>query len=172
MKFAKTLTISSLGLALIAGAAHADDGGKGGHGKRGMHGPRLEFSEIDVNGDGQLSVTEIQGIKATLFALTDTDGNGEISAEEFAAKASDMVNPERAAKMVERFDADNSGGVSMDEMPQGRGNDADRAAKMIDKLDTDGDGQISQAEFDAGKMAHGKAAPKGTSNDTTGESSN
>lgn len=160
MKTTKTLMISSLVLALASGAALADDG-KGKMGKRGMgmHGPRPEFSDFDSNGDGQVTAAEIQAFGDARFAAIDTDGNGEISAAEFAAK-SQSDNAERAQKMVDRFDADKSGGVSKDEMPKPR-DAGDRVAKMIERFDTNGDGQISQEEF----AAHDKRGKRGGKRD-------
>ncbi len=44
-----------------------------------------EFSEVDVNADGVLSVDEASVIEGLDFATADTDSDGAISLEEYAA---------------------------------------------------------------------------------------
>ncbi len=44
-----------------------------------------EFTEIDVNADGMLSVDEASVIEGLDFATADADSDGAISLEEYAA---------------------------------------------------------------------------------------
>lgn len=51
-----------------------------------------------------------------------------------------MANPERAAELFERLDANGDGRVAADEAPEG-------LAQLIRRGDRDGDGQLSKGEF-------------------------
>lgn len=175
MKMKKTYTVmvSTALIMATAGSAFADDGrGKGG---RGFGHERPSFGEIDTNGDGQITAAEVTAMHQAKFAEMDADGNGEISADEFTAHA-ERGHADRAAKMIEQFDADKSGGLSQDEMPRRGGDDVDRVARMIEHLDSNGDGQISQEEFDAAPMRggkrHGKDGAAPADDNASGISSN
>lgn len=131
--------VTALALALGAGVASAKGfGGKGGH-----HGPRMNFEQVDANGDGMITKEELAAHAQARFTETDTNGDGNLSAEELAA-ASERAKEERVQKMIERRDTNNDGVLSFDEMKPSE----DRTAKMFERLDTDGDGSISQAELD------------------------
>lgn len=56
----------------------------------------------------------------------------------------------RSAKRFEKLDADNSGGITLEEMQARRD-----PAKMVEKLDADKDGALSMEEF-AKARGHGK----------------
>ena len=81
--------------------------------------------------------------------ITDTDGDGVISANEIR----EARNVSRAA-MLEQFDVNGDGELSSAE--RGAARDA-REAEMLGTFDTDGDGQLSHAERGAARDAQ-KAA--------------
>jgi len=58
-------------------------------------------------------------VEARMFGMLDTDGDGVISAEEWAARAEVMRNAGpllRAEAIIERFDADGDGGLNAEEL--------------------------------------------------------
>ncbi|WP_373635275.1 EF-hand domain-containing protein [Yoonia sp. SS1-5] len=145
MKKTAMMTMFVLALSGVAGAASADD--------------RPDFATLDSNGDGALSLAEIQARGQMRFDEADSNADGALSAEELAA-ASARNATERSARMLERLDANGDGLLQRDEM-QPRG--GDRAAKMFERVDADGDGQLSEAEFDAAKARWGnrRGGPRG-----------
>lgn len=148
-----TLSVASFGIATPAQAR------KAGEGRGGL---RPAFSDLDVNGDGQITKADIEARQAARFAAIDTDGNGTLSAQELitAARAkSESRIKTRTEKMLGRRDANGDGVLSAEEI-------APKAMpRLFKRLDTDGDGAVSLAEFDAAKTARPghakKRRPKG-----------
>ena len=128
------------GLVLTAGAAQARD-----------HGERPDFATLDTNGDGALSLEELQAQGEARFSAVDTDGDGALSAEELTAAAGERA-AERTAQMIERLDENGDGALQLEEMPAREG---DRAERMFDRVDADEDGVISEEEFDSVKERRG-----------------
>lgn len=97
----------------------------------------VSFSDLDTNGDGYVSLEELQAAAPQdsdgtqgpsadeILARMDTDGDGQISKAEF-----DTAETERESRMA----------------PMGSGPAS--AEEMFSSMDTDGDGQISKAEFE------------------------
>lgn len=144
----KHLKLTVLALALtgtaLASAANAMPGGKRG-------GPDMEppsFEELDTNGDGVVTLEELEALGAARFAEMDTDGDGSISADEMLAAMQERA-AERMAKgierMIEKHDENGDGVLSAEELPQPKHD------RMIERLDEDGDGAISAEEFEAAK---------------------
>lgn len=122
----------------IAVAAPGDRGGMRG-------GP--DFSELDANGDGVLTSADLTAAAEARFASLDTDSDGQVTQSELAAAADQRDQDRRERRMsamLERFDTDSSGSLSLEELSSG-----DRASRMLERADTDGDGQITQAEFES-----------------------
>ncbi len=113
-------------------------------------GPRMVFEQADLNGDGQITLEEIEGAPAARFAQTDTDGNGALSRDELlAARMSNVAR--NVDRFLERADANDDGALSPEEMAdartEGRGQRGS-PERMFDMLDADNDGIVTQAEFD------------------------
>jgi Ca2+-binding EF-hand superfamily protein len=75
-----------------------------------------------------------------MFAKLDTDGNGQLSADEFAKQPEAMMAMQRE-RLFERLDANNDGVLARDEVPS--------PAKRLARLDADGDGKVTPEEMRA-----------------------
>ncbi|MCU9838488.1 EF-hand domain-containing protein [Ruegeria sp. WL0004] len=126
------------GLVLVTAAANASTVWAMGPGA----GPRHSFSELDVNGDGKITMEEMQGHRAARFSGVDTDGNGMLSRSELEAEAQARAS-EHVSRMLERLDSNKDGQLSQDEMPEPRKN----MGRFFGRMDADGDGAISEEEF-------------------------
>jgi len=120
---------------LAAALPHAADAGGMRHGK----GFDAMFKAMDQDGNGEVTQAEVDAFKQARFAEVDADGDGRITLEEATAheqaKAAERAQ-ERLARMdenkdgaitademkfpggslIEKADADGSGGVTMDEI--------------------------------------------------------
>ena len=129
------------GFVMAAGAASAD-----------QHREAPAFEDLDLNGDGSLSLEELQAQGEARFATADTNGDGALSLDELVAAAEARAS-DRAAAMIERHDENGDGVLQIDEMPRPR---ADRAERMFDRVDADEDGVISAEEFEAARERMGE----------------
>lgn len=180
-KHAATAIALVLGAAVTLGSTSAMAfGGKDG---RGMDGPRggfmqMEFTDLDSDANGQITVEDLQANAQARFSTADADGNGELTVEELLAQRSANMAERQAAagdqrkrpgpmsekqmgwmieKMIAKRDSNGNGTLSLDEMTPEQA----RLDRMIDRFDTDDDNAISQAEFDEAQKeafmrGHGK----------------
>lgn len=139
-----TLKMLAASLAILAGTgvAVAQDRGFGPRGEG------MTFEALDADGSGEITLEDLEALKAQRFAEFDTDGDGSVTAEEFTEHAQARA-AERAAEMFARLDADGDGVLSRDVLEErmGRG----PGERMLSRLDTDNSGGISAEEFDAAK---------------------
>ena len=104
---------------------------------------RPDFSTLDADGNGEVSLTELQAQGAVRFAAADADGDGFLTLSELEAAGQERAG-DRAARMLDRMDANDDGKLSAEEMKNPRRD----PARMFDRLDADGSGGISQEEFE------------------------
>lgn len=137
--------VAVCGILLAAGSALA---------KPGDRGMRMNFDEIDTNGDGEVTRAEMEALRDARFASADANGDGALSLEELTRQATQRAE-QGAQKMMERLDANKDGVLSKDEMPH-----ESRAGRIFDRVDRNDDGVITQAEFDTAReraaKRHGK----------------
>ena len=138
----------ALGAFALASASQADAASW-----RSKHGVGAEmipdFSELDTNGDGQLSREEFDARGQSWFASADADGDGMLSAEELNAKFAEAIEKaiaDRSAKAVERLDGDGNGMLSYEEFQAQAGK-----RDIFGRLDLDEDGMVSESEFENAK---------------------
>lgn len=110
------------------------------------HDPAVIFERLDADGDGAVSLAELEAMRAARFAQTDADGDGRLDRDELLARAG-----HRADRMIERLDSDGDGAITAEEFAAARaGRGGPDPARVIARFDTDGDGALTRAEFDAG----------------------
>lgn len=170
----KTSTLASLAAALMittttlpAFAAQPDGNQPGA--RNGHHGPRIErfLEEFDADGNGSVTLAEIETHRNDMFVSVDADNSGSLSQEEFGLiremrdakreNARAEMQAENADKdggrgfgFKKSFDRDNGKGHGrkqrgMDGRQAGRHDDGPTLAKF----DTDKNGSVSLAEFTA-----------------------
>ena len=124
------------------------------------------FKALDVNGDGTLTLHEIQkGLKgmvngeqiANLMASADTDKSGEINYTEFIAATIDanvFMRDDYLKSAFNMFDKDGSGKIDNSEVAElllgeELGNLVSKAAieEALAEIDENGDGEIDFDEF-------------------------
>ncbi len=124
---------------------------------RGSHNP-------DTDGNGSVTLTEMQAASAERFARMDANGDGVINAAGERSERRAKRGGDRTERMAQRFaqaDTDNSGGLSQAElaaMHEARGERGKRGNRgkrggMFLSADANGDQAISRAEFDAAVQA-------------------
>lgn len=104
-----------------------------------------------------------------MFSKIDSDGDGQVSLEEFSAAKPADAPEDSSSKIFAEMDANGDGSVSEDEFassappppPGGAGMmNSEMLAALLESMDTDGDGNVSEDEFAAAKP---EDAPEGSS---------
>lgn len=180
-KTAATAIALGLGaaLTLTSTAAMAFGGKDGDRGPMGRKGGfmQMEFVDVDLDKNGQITVEDLQAAAKARFDTADANGDGALTLDELKAQAEKRMADRMAAKgdgkgdgkgkmfqkrmgwkledMLAKKDTDGNGSLSFDEMSP----DVAKLERMIDRFDTDDDNAISAAEFDAAQeemfMRHG-----------------
>ncbi|MEM1398800.1 MAG: EF-hand domain-containing protein [Pseudomonadota bacterium] len=133
------LVAAAISGTVVVGVAYAAGGdhGRGGHHGRGFGG--ISFEEVDANGDGTITLQEMQAAAGTRFGNADTNGDGAIDLGEFAA-AQELRAEERrqlrAARAFERLDANSDGTVTQEEMETA-------VAERFERMDRNEDGELT-----------------------------
>ena len=147
-----TALLASLSLGTVTQAQTPDALPRAGA-PRPMDAPeRPDFATLDSDGNGTLTVAEMQDEAKARFAAADADANGGLSVQELLAQA-DQRRADRMARMIANRDTNGDGLLQADEMaPKG-----DRMARMFAMMDADDDGTVSAAEYEAAadRMARG-----------------
>ena len=133
------------GQGMMQGAGPMGDGPMMGRGDRG-EGLMIMFAEIDANGDGSITVEEIEAHRVARFAALDSDANGTVSRQEFMDHAAAQAG-ERAGTIFDRFDVDGDGTLTRDALEAGRGMGPD-TGRMFARFDADGDGTVTVEEIE------------------------
>ena len=110
------------------------------------NGPRgADFSQIDADGNGEVTVAELQAMQTARFGEIDADGDGAVTKAEILAHAEsteDVRRERRVTRMMERLDANDDGSLSAEELTGRRD-----PARLVERLDADGNGTLSQEEM-------------------------
>ena len=113
-----------------------------------------QFAQLDGDGNGMVVAAEViasqraataaQALQRNqqIFAQLDTDGNGMVSAQEFAALVNVDAVPVDPAPLMNQFDADRDGIITLIEYRVG-------TQANFDRIDTDRDGIVTDVEMRA-----------------------
>ncbi|MCD1589198.1 calcium-binding protein [Qipengyuania citrea] len=152
------LALSAAALALTGttaiaqhrGAHNPDTDGNGSVTLTEMQAASAErFARMDANGDGVINAADSQARGAQMFARADANGDGELTAAEMQAarEARKADRPERGERSERRAK---------------RGGDrTERMAQRFAQADTDNSGGLSQAELAAMHEARGERGKRG-----------
>ena len=143
------------------------DKGRRGRGGHEMKDPAERAAKIlamrDADKNGSLSAAELQGSRlADRMAALDANKDGSLAKDELMAMKGRGHGPrgehrdpaERAAKMLEKRDADNNGSLSLAEV------EGSRMADKFAAIDADKNGAVTRDELVAFKAAHGRRDAK------------
>ena len=158
-----TLLIAAMSTAVLVTAAEARGPGDFGAGGFGPNAP--DFTQLDADGDGQLTQAEItsgmQALGAERFAEADANGDGALDADEIVA----MTQQRAAERMIAQLDTDEDGLLSQEElqarMAERMEGAEERQAQLFARVDTNEDGTISQQEYDTALAFMQNMGPRG-----------
>ncbi len=145
---AVSIAVGGLGLTTVASAQPRGD-------------KMPSFEMFDTNGDGVITLAEIEAIGAEKFAKSDTNGDGFLDADELNGQMM-MTRGEGRRGMGLGHGQEGAkwqkGGRGDTELMQAqRGERMDLAIKhMLERADTDGDGKLDADELKAQMMARGE----------------
>ncbi|MDO6588271.1 EF-hand domain-containing protein [Salipiger sp. 1_MG-2023] len=108
------------------------------------------FKSLDADGDGTITQDELAAAgPAGAFAEADANGDGALEADELTAfrQAQEAAREaRRQQQMLQRFDADKDGKLSLEELTAG---DRRGPERLFTRLDVDEDGTVSAEELAA-----------------------
>ncbi|MGI4757212.1 MAG: EF-hand domain-containing protein [Janthinobacterium lividum] len=121
------------------------------HAQGGQPPPRMVLQALDTDGDGQLSAQEIEAASASLAKL-DRNHDGQITGDEYSPKMQDQTAATDLLTRLMAMDRNGDGVLTPDELPE-------RMRAMFDRGDTNHDGKLTPDEIKA--MASTQADPQG-----------
>jgi Ca2+-binding EF-hand superfamily protein len=109
-------------------------------------GPQMVFETLDLDGDGMVTLEEMEGARVARFAEADANGDGLLDRDELMAGGSERM-ARGIDRMMDRADADGDGALSQEELAGLRSGRRGPEA-IFQRFDADGDGSLSAAEFE------------------------
>jgi len=101
------------------------------------------MERFDVNQDGQITLTEVQSVRADHFNQMDVDGNGLVNYEELETFKAQM------REQYQNGAIQNRRGRGQGRGQRGCLGNGFGTGNRLERLDNDGDGQVSFSEFTA-----------------------
>lgn len=140
------VALTTIGFGVFAAPAIAEPWGKrfermehvrdGDRGRRG-HADWINgmFESYDANSDGEVTQEEINTVRAERLAEFDTDGDSQLTLDEYQALWLDAMR-ERMVDQFQRHDDDGDGFVTVEEF-------GEDFARIVERRDRNGDGVLS-----------------------------
>jgi len=154
-KLMSATVILALGLSTSAMARH-------GHGMAHM------AAQYDANGDGKVTVEEIQAARVAEFQANDTNGDAVLSLEELQALMQKKRNEHVATRLAE-LDTDGDGSLSVTEFQaKAPAERAGNAATLFGLADTNNDNALDATELSVLKSPEGRVWRKFARMDSDG----
>jgi Ca2+-binding EF-hand superfamily protein len=138
MRKSVKLAIAFATLAGLAGSvAHAKEGPRRHHGPGGH-----QLDRADADDSGDISFEEFAAAMNGRigFADGDADADGKLTVEEVAAEMQRQRDLRRARRMVERYDVDGDGALTLDEIQT-------HQREVFALLDRNNDGMVARDEL-------------------------
>ncbi len=119
--------------------------------KPGRGGPGARFDRMDTDSNGTISFEEFAAMMNGRIGDADANKDGELTVEEIATAIENRRAERMAQRMIARFDNDGDGKLMVSEIEN-------RQKKMFAMMDRNDDGQISKEEMPRrmGKGGHGE----------------
>lgn len=138
-------------------AGDGDDGKR--HGMRGGHKGHIaeRFQKADADSDGAITFEEFSAAMQGPLSNADGDSDGTITVEEAVAAMQQRQEERmrrRAERMINRFDSNNDGSLSVEEVNASQ-------ERFFARLDRDNNGEIEKDEMRMGRKGYHKGAMKG-----------
>ncbi|RWR29717.1 hypothetical protein D2T31_09770 [Sinirhodobacter populi] len=109
--------------------------------------PAFDLNRFDADGDGRVSLAEIQEKRRAEAAALDANGDGKLSAEEMVNAEIERLRPRIEARVqarIQALDVDGDGLLSAAELAM-----PPVPERMFERLDADGDGVVTREEMRA-----------------------
>ena len=138
MRKSVKLAIAFATLAGMAGSvAYAKEGPRRQHGPGGF-----QFERADTDNSGDITFEEFAAAMSKRIGFADADANsdGSLTVEEIAAEMQRQRDLKRAQRMVERFDTDDDGVLSLAEIEN-------HQRKVFALMDRNDDGVVAEDEL-------------------------
>lgn len=124
---------AAVGAPALADKRHGDDiGGAGG-----MMG---RFDQADTDSNGEITFDEFSKAAGERFTLADVNKDGKVTVEEMAAAIEKMRAERMARRMINRFDANSDGAVTLAEIQNGQ-------KEIYALMDRNDDGKLIKEEM-------------------------
>ncbi len=143
MKKTTGMALAFLALsAAVTGTAVADKRHGGGNAGMmgGLGGGMRSLDLADADKNGEITFDEFKKAAGDRFVLADANKDGKVTVEEMAAAIEKMRAERMAKRMIERFDSDGDGSVTLAEIDNGQ-------KEIYALLDRNDDGKLVKEEM-------------------------
>jgi hypothetical protein len=141
MKNTTKLAIAFAAMGSIpASVSWAQDRDGPGRQMRGDRDKAPRFERVDTNGDGSISFEEFAAVMDHGISNADANADGTLTVEEIAKAIEKRRSERAAARIIERFDNDGDGKLTLAEIES-------RQKKMFALADRNDDGKVEMSEM-------------------------
>ncbi len=150
------MALAFLALSAAVGApAHADKRHGEGMGMGGLGGMMGRLDLADSNNNGEITFEEFSKAAGDRFTLADVNKDGKVTVEEMAAAIEKMRAERMAGRLIDRFDANSDGALTLAEIQNGQ-------KEIYALIDRNDDGKLVREEMPRkGKWHMGRQANSG-----------